>query len=370
MTGLPQFPAMEGLGDSVPSALAGMPDPASAEFTGRFEHALTQVFARRYAVAVSSGTTALHAALSAVGVGPGDEVLLPALTVIMTAQPVVQLGATPVFVDSDPDTLDLDYADAASKVTVRTKAIVPVHLWGRMGDPARLQEFTAERELIIVEDAAQAAGTSRAGIPAGAVGAAGCFSTRDGKILWSNEGGFVLTDDSAVVAHARALRGHWLTPPPGGRPQERLGLPGRMPELIAALAQANLLRFPALLERRRAQTTHLLGAVAAARGLTPLQPATDETWNHYSPLLRIALPRPRAFAEHLAQLGVPSSTGTFRLVPCDTRPMFSGGDRVPCRGAAQILHRTLAIVVTERDDEAVLDRYAAVITREAAAWSA
>lgn len=369
MTGLPPFPAAKSLGEGMPAALAGMPDPTGSDFTTRFEHDLATVFARRHAVAVSSGTTALHTALSAVGVGPGDEVLLPALSVIMTAQPVVQLGAKPVFVDSDPDTLDLDYADAATKATARTKAIVPVHLWGRMGDPAHLRAFAAERGLPIVEDAAQAAGTSRASIPAGAVGAAGCFSTKDGKILWSNEGGFVLTDDPVVAAHVRAFRGHWLTPPPDSRPQERLGLPGRMPELIAWLAQANLRRFPALLERRRAQTAHLLRALAGSRGLTPLQPATDETWNHYSPLLHIGLPDPRAFAEHLAERGVPSSTGSFRLVPCDTRPMFTGG-RAPCRGAAQILDRTLAIVLTEHDDEAVLDRYCALITREAAAWRA
>jgi perosamine synthetase len=370
MSGLLPLPGWTRLGDSLMAALADMPDPTGVEFTTRFENALTEVFDRRHAAAVSSGTTALHTALSAVGVGPGDEVLVPALTVIMTAQPVVALGATPVFVDSDPDTLDLDYADAATKVTARTKAVVPVHLWGRMGDPAQLGSFAAERGLAIVEDAAQAAGTSRAGIPAGGAGAAGCFSTRDGKILWSGEGGFVVTDDPALDAHVRALRGHWLTPPQGGRPQERLGLPGRMPELIAALAHANLLRFPALLERRRAQTAYLLRAVAGARGLTPVQPATDEMWNHYSPLLHVRLPRPRAFAEHLARQGVPSSTGSFRLVPCDTRPMFAGSERAPCRGAAEILDRTLALVISEHDDEADLDRYADAITREAAAWRA
>ncbi|GLW49680.1 hypothetical protein Stsp02_53410 [Streptomyces sp. NBRC 14336] len=368
MTGLPSLFPAEGLGEGMVVALASMPNPAGDAFTAQFEQDLTQAFASWHAVAVSSGTTALHAALSAVGVGPGDEVLVPALTVVMTAAPVVQLGATPVFVDSDPDTLDLDYTDAAAKVTARTKAIVPVHLWGRMGDPASLRAFAAERGLTIVEDAAQAAGTSRAGVTAGTVGAAGCFSMKDGKILWSGEGGFILTDDPALAAHARAFRSHWLQPPPGSRPQERLALNGRLAEPLAALAQANLCRFQALLKRRRAQATYLLHALASAPGLTPLQPATDETWNHYAPLLHIGLPNPRAFAEYLAQLGVPSSTGTFRLVPCDTRPMFASGDRTPCRGAAQILDRTLALVLTERDDEAVFDRYAAVITREAVAW--
>ncbi|GAA3875323.1 DegT/DnrJ/EryC1/StrS family aminotransferase [Streptomyces sedi] len=370
MTRLPPLPTTESLGQRMLAALAGMPDPAGAAFTARFEHDLAEAFASRRAVAVSSGTMALHAALSAIGVGPGDEVLVPALTVIMTAAPVVQLGARPVFVDSDPATLDLDHTDAAAKVTARTKAIVPVHLWGRMGDPAGLRAFAAAEGLTVVEDAAQAAGTSRTGIKAGTLGAAGCFSMKDGKILWSGEGGFVLTDDAALAAHVRAFRSHWLTPPPGSGPQERIAFNGRLAEPLAALAQTNLRRFPALLERRRAQTAYLLRALEGADGLTPLQPATDETWNHYAPLLHIRLPRPRAFAERLAERGVPNSTGSFRLVACDTRPMFTSGDQTPCRGAAHILDHTLALILTERDDEAVLDHYAAVITREAAAWPA
>ncbi|WP_236244475.1 DegT/DnrJ/EryC1/StrS aminotransferase family protein [Streptomyces sp. CC210A] len=353
MTALPPVPAAGSLGEGMLAALAGMPDPAGASFADRFEQDLTERFTSRHAVAVSSGTTALHAALSAVGVGPGDEVLVPALTVVMTAAPLAQLGATAVFVDSEPDTLDLDYDDAVAKVTARTKAIVPVHLWGRMGDPASLRSFAAEHGLAVVEDAAQAAGSSRGGVPAGAVGDAGCFSMKDGKILWSGEGGYVLTDGSALAAHVRAFRSHWLTPPPGGRSQERLAVNGRLAEPLAALAQANLRRFPDLLERRRTQTGYLLQALAGARGLTPLQPAKDEAWNHYAPLLRISLPAPRAFAEHLARQGALSSTGTFRLVPCDTRPMFAASNRTPCRGAAE-----------------VLDRYAAAITREAAAWRA
>ncbi|MGV9269438.1 DegT/DnrJ/EryC1/StrS family aminotransferase [Kitasatospora sp. NPDC003701] len=368
MTGLPPLPSVQGLGDGMLAALASMPDPAGAEFTNGLEHDLADVFSTEHAVAVSSGTMALHAALSAIGVGPGDEVLVPALTVVMTAAPVVLLGATPVFVDSDPATLDLDFADAAAKVTARTRAIIPVHLWGRMGDPASLLAFAAEHGIAVVEDAAQAAGTSRAGAMAGTVGTAGCFSLKDGKILWSGEGGFVLTDDDQLAAHTRAFRSHWLTPPPGSRPQEQIALNGRLAEPLAALAHANLCRFPVLLDHRRAQTAYLIRALGDARGLTPLLPATDETWNHYAPLFHIGLPNPRAFAEHLAQQEVPNSTGTFRLVPCDTRPMFTGADQKPCRGAAQILDRTLALVLTERDDEAALDHYAAVVTREAAAW--
>uniref|UniRef100_A0AAU2K0I9 DegT/DnrJ/EryC1/StrS family aminotransferase n=1 Tax=Streptomyces sp. NBC_00049 TaxID=2903617 RepID=A0AAU2K0I9_9ACTN len=350
------------------TALTAMPDPAGAARAGVYEEELAETFDTAHAVAVSSGTTALQTALAALGIGPGDEVLVPALTVIMTVSPIVTLGAVPVFVDSIPDTLDIDYEDAARKTTARTKAIIAVHLWGRMGDPARLRMFALGHDLAVIEDAAQAVGSSRDGYRAGTVGSAGCFSTKDGKVLWSGEGGFVLTGDRTVAEHARAYRGHWLQPPPGSRPQAELAINARLAEPLAAIGLANLRRLPVLLERRRAQAERLVRFLDGAPGLRVLHPAPQEQWNHYSPLLQLNVAQPRAFAEHLAEQGVPSSTGSFRLVPCDTRPAFTTRDHPPCAGAALILDRTLAVVLDERDDEAVIDRYAAIITKEAATW--
>lgn len=356
------------LADQLAGVLGQMPDPSGGTAAERLERALAKAFAVPHAVAVASGTAALHAALSASGIGPGDEVLVPALTVVMTVAPLEALGATPVFIDSDPATLDLDYDDAARKVNSRTRAIIPVHLWGRMGDPAALTAFASEHGLAIVEDAAQAAGTTRDGQPAGTVGTAGCFSMKDGKILWSGEGGFLLTARRDVAEHARAFRSHWQPAPPGEAPLSRLATNSRLAAPLAAIALANLRRLPALVELRRAQTRHLLRALEQAPGLTAPAPATGEEWNGFAPLLHIDLPNPRAFAEHLAQRGVPNSTGSFRLVPCDTRPMFTDRDR-SCRGAAQILDHMLAVILTERDTEATLDRYAAVITAEASVWT-
>lgn len=349
-------------------ALAAMPDPAGAARAGAYEEELAETFATAHAVAVSSGTSALQTALAALRIGPGDEVLVPALTVVMTVSPIVALGAVPVFVDSAPDTLDIDYEDATRKTTARTKAIIAVHLWGRMGDPARLRLFALGHGLAVIEDAAQAVGSSRDGFRAGTVGSAGCFSTKDGKILWSGEGGFILTGDRTVAEHARAYRGHWQQPPPGSRPQAELATNARLAEPLAAIALANLRRLPALIERRRAQAQRLVRFLDGAPGLRALEPALDENWNHYSPLLHLALPRPREFAEHLAEQGVPSSSGSFRLVPCDTRLPFTNRRHPPCQGAARILDHTLAVVLTERDDEAVIDRYAATIAKEAATW--
>jgi perosamine synthetase len=360
----------QALEDQLGAVLRQMPDPSGGPVAAELERELAKAFGVPHAVAVASGTAALHAALSACGIGPGDEVLVPALTVVMTVAPLHALGATPVFVDSDPATLDLDYDDAARKVTSRTRAIIPVHLWGRMGNPANLTSFATEHDLDVVEDAAQAAGTTRDGQRPGTTGTAGCFSMKDGKILWSGEGGFLLTTHHEVAKHARAFRSHWQQPPAGEAPLTRLATNSRLAAPLAAIALANLRRISHLVELRQEQTRRVLHALeqTPAPGLAGLTPAAGEEWNGFAPLLHIDLPNPRAFAEHLAQHGVPNSTGSFRLVPCDTRPMFTSPDR-PCRGAAQILDHTLAVVLTERDTDATLDRYAAVIAREATAWA-
>jgi perosamine synthetase len=366
---LPAIPGgTQPLADQLAIVLGQMPDPSGGPAAGQLEHDLAEVFDVPHAVAVASGTAALHAALSACGIRPGDEVLVPALTVVMTVAPLSALGAVPVFTDSDPATLDLDYDDAARKVTSRTRAIIPVHLWGRMGDPAALTAFASGHGLTVIEDAAQAAGTARDGVRAGTAGTAGCFSMKDGKILWSGEGGFLLTARRDVAEHATAFRSHWQPPPAGQAPLSRLATNSRLAAPLAAIALANLRRFPDLAGLRRAQTHHLLDALEQAPGLAALPTATGEQWNGFAPLLHIGLPNPRAFAGHLAQHGVPNSTGSFQLVPCDTRPMFTRHGR-PCRGAAQILDHTLAVLLTERDTQTTLDRYAAIITREATAWA-
>jgi len=357
------------LADQVAAVLEQMPDPSGGAATGQLEQELAQAFGVPRAVAVASGTAALHAALSACGIGPGDAVLVSALTVVMTVAPVVAVGATPVFVDSDPATLDLDYHDAARKITPQTQAIVPVHLWGRMGDSAALSAFASGHGLTIIEDAAQAAGSSRCGRKAGTIGAVGCFSMKDGKILWSGEGGFLLTAHRELAEHAAAFRSHWQQPPPGQAPQSRLGTNSRLAGPLAAIALANLRRFPELAHQRREQTRSLLDALEPVPGLCALAPAPGEQWNHFAPLLHIGLPHPREFAEHLARQGVPNSTGSFGLVPCDTRPMFTQQGVAPCRGAAEILGRTLAVILTGRDTGQTLARYAAIIAREASTWA-
>ncbi len=354
------------LPSALAAALAAMPDSAADSQVSHYENELARHFGVVHAVAVASGTAALHCALAACGIGPGDEVLVPAVSVVMSAAPVLYAGARPVFVDSDPSGADFSYSDLAAKVTTRTKAIIPVLLWGRAGDPERLTSFATTRRLRVIEDACQAHGTRIGKRLAGTFGDLGCFSTKDGKLLWSGEGGFILTGNPDLAGRCRAFRTHWQTPPPGETPLTRLGCNYRLAEPLAAIARANLARFDQLLARRKYQTDLLATSLAGTPGITVL--AGEPGWNGYAPLARITLASPRSFCERLAALGVANSVGTYHLTACDQRPMFADS-RAPCRAAASFIESLLAVVVTEHDDDERIRRYADIISREALSWT-
>ncbi len=174
---------------------------------------------------------------------------------------------------------DIDLCDLAAKCGPRTRAVLPVYLWGRGGDPAALTAFARKRGLRVVEDACQAHATLAGGRPLGTFGDLGCFSLKDGKILWSGEGGYILTSDDELAATCRAYCSHWMTPPPGQAPLARLGNNYRLAEPLAAIARANLARFGDLARQRHAQATRMLTAVAPAPGLTEVVPHAGEAWN-------------------------------------------------------------------------------------------
>jgi dTDP-4-amino-4,6-dideoxygalactose transaminase len=176
--------------------------PKVAEFEAEFARLVGVPHAR----ACSSGTAGLHLALLALGVGPGDEVIVPAFTWVATANAALYCGATPVFVDVRPDTYNLDVDQVAARLTRRTRVVVPVHLFGLCADVEGLAH--AAPGVAVVEDAACAAGATRGGRPAGSLGAAGVFSFHPRKSLTTGEGGMVTTADAALAARVGALRSH------------------------------------------------------------------------------------------------------------------------------------------------------------------
>ena len=333
------------------------------------EAELAEVFGTRYVVAVSSGTAAIHCALLACGVGPGDEVLVPALAVVMSAAPILYCGARPVFVDCDRDGTRMDRDDLTAKTSSRTKAVLAVYLWGRSGDPAWLADFARTRGLSLIGDACQAHGTRFGGRPLGTFGDAAALSFHRTKIIECGEGGAVLTNSSSLAQECRALRTHWQEPPAGQQPLSMLGYNYRLAEPLAALARISLTHFTRFLARRQEQTARLQGIVEGTPGISVPKLLPGEDWNGYSPLFRLDLPRPRDLSQCLAARGVPNSVGTFGLVACDQRPLFDPYVSAPCRNAVQLVDATLAVALSNGDTDDQIARYADIIASEARRWA-
>ena len=175
----------------------------------KFEEKFSQFVGARYTVAVGSGTAALELALRAAGIEPGDEVIVPANSFFATAEAVSTIHATPVFVDVDPSTFHIDDSLLESVLTPKTRAIIPVHLYGRASDLTAIERFAAKHHLQIIEDACQAVGTARDGVPVGGSGRLTCFSFYPGKNLGAyGDGGAITTNDADQARTLRVLRDH------------------------------------------------------------------------------------------------------------------------------------------------------------------
>lgn len=219
-------------------------------FVQRFEAACAASVGRRHGVAVCNGTAALDVAVAALGLGPGDEVILPAFTIISCASAVVRAGATPVLADSDPLTWNMA-GGLEALVTARTKAIMAVHMYGLPADMEHIQSVAAAHGLVVIEDAAEAHGLTHCGKPCGSFGAVSCFSFYANKLVTTGEGGMVLCDDATLLERSRSLRN--LCFQPGRRfVHEELGWNYRMTNLQAAVGLAQLERREAFAARKRA----------------------------------------------------------------------------------------------------------------------
>lgn len=354
--------------DELRRLLDAMPAPTATANVDQLEAELARTFGASHAIAVSSGTAALHCALAALQIGPGDEVLVPAVSVVMSAAPVLHAGARPVFVDCDETGADFDYDDLAAKLTARTQAIMPVYMWGRAADPSRFLAFASSHGLKVIEDACQAHGTTIDGKALGTFGDAGCFSLKDGKILWSGEGGFILTNRGDLADRCRALRTHWQAAPAGSAPMAELGHNYRMTEIQAMLARWNLARFEDLLNLRRTQTAALISTLPGIEALQWRSPGDRQDWNGFSPVAKLTVPRPRELSCRLAEAGVPNSVGSFGLTANDQRRVFAHLQPSRCQRAAHFIDTTLAIILSEHDDEQRVNEIADTAAREITQW--
>src|SRR5438445_1321885 len=219
------------------------------KYIDEFEANFARYCGTEYALAVSNVTTGLHLALDTLGLGPGDEVIIPDLTFVATANAVAYTGAKPVLADIDADTLCLDPASVKSLLSPRTKAIMPVHLYGHPADMDALTEIADAHGVTIVEDAAEAHGAQYKGRRVGGLGRCGVFSFYGNKVITTGEGGMLTTNDRELHQHAKRLRDHAMSPQRRYFHEER-GFNYRITNLQAALGVAQLERIGDFLERR------------------------------------------------------------------------------------------------------------------------
>lgn len=216
-----------------------------------FESRLAKVGGVRHAVAVNSGTSALHLALAISDIGPGDEVITTPFSFIASANCILFQRARPVFADIDPNTLCIDPSQVQAKITDKTKAIVGVDVFGQPADWNALQDIASEHDLLLVEDAAEAVGSTYDGRPAGSFGDRAIFAFYPNKQITTGEGGALLTNDAKAAGRARSLRNQGRRLKSAWLEHEVLGYNYRLDELSCALGNAQLDRLDELLEKRR-----------------------------------------------------------------------------------------------------------------------
>lgn len=219
-------------------------------FVRRFEEEFAARVGRRHGVAVCNGSVALDAAVVALGLGPGDEVIMPAFTIISCAAAVVRAGATPVLVDADPHTWNMDVRQIEARVTPRTRAIMVVHMYGLPVDMDAIGALASKYGLHVIEDAAEAHGQTYRGRPCGSFGDLSTFSFYPNKHVTTGEGGMIVTDSDALAERCRSLR-NLCFKPPRRFVHDELGWNLRMTNLQAALGVAQLERLDSFLERKR-----------------------------------------------------------------------------------------------------------------------
>lgn len=215
-----------------------------------FEHGFAEFVGTRYALTTSNGTTGLHLALVAAGIKAGDEVIVPDLTFIATANAVVYTGAKPILVDIDAETLCIDPQAVARAITPRTRAVIPVHLYGHPADMDAINAIADAHGLLVIEDAAEAHGAAYKGRRVGGLGKCGVFSFYGNKVITSGEGGMITTNDEALYQAAKRLRDHAMSPTRRYW-HEEIGYNYRMTNLQAALGVAQLERTEDFIRRRR-----------------------------------------------------------------------------------------------------------------------
>jgi len=306
------------------------------EFVERFESEWAEYCGTRHCVGVSNGTAALDLALRALGIGPGDEIIVPANTFIATAAAVATVGATPVFVDVDPSTLLMTARDVETAITPRTAAVIAVHLYGQPVDMDAIRRVASAAGIFVVEDAAQAHGATWQGKRAGSMSDIGCFSFYPGKNLGAvGDAGAIVTNDVAVAEKIRSMSNHGRVRDDPHRHQI-LGGNHRLDGLQAAVLSAKLRRLDAW-NAARDRAARLYRTLLTTLPVQAVEIADGAVSSHH--LFVVETDNRDEMRKQLASAGI--STGIHYPIPCHRQPPFASVRQAPLpvaeRAAARIL---------------------------------
>lgn len=321
--------------------------------TAQLEEKFAAVCGARYAVATANGTTALHVALLAHGVGPGDEVITTPFTFQASVNSIIYTGARPVFVDIAEDTFNINPDLIEAAITPHTKAIMPVHLYGYPCDMDAILAIADRHGLTVIEDAAQAIGAAYKGKRVGSFGT-GCFSLYATKNVMSGEGGMITTDDEAVAQRCRMIRNHGMQ---RRYYHEMLGFNFRMSDLHAAIGLVQIDRLDEFTARRRANAAYLNAHITSV--ITPkVKPGYEHVWHQYT--IRVDGGRDRdAAVKQLNEAGV--GTGIFYPVPANRQTylleMGLGGETLPVaeRLAKEVISLPVHPQLSQTDLEQIVE---------------
>lgn len=293
----------------------------SGHFIVQFEREFSRYCGKKYGIATSSGTSALHLAIASLGIGEGDEVIVSTFTNAASVFCIVYNRATPVVVDSEPETWNINPALIESKITSRTKAILPVHIYGHPCDMDPITEIARKYGLYVIEDAAEAHGAEYKGRKVGGIGDIGCFSFYANKIITTGEGGMVVTDSREIAEQARLLRNLAFA-------RERrflhhfIGFNYRMTNIQAAIGVAQMTKIDQFVEKKRHIARQYNSLLKDVQGVTlpPEKPWAKNVYWMYSILIEdsFGIPRDAVMAD-LMDKGI--ETRSF-FIPMDQQPVF------------------------------------------------
>jgi perosamine synthetase len=325
-------------------------------YVDKFEQEFRAFIGTDHGVAVSNGTVALHLALLALGIGPGDEVIVPDLTFAATINAVLFCGATPVIVDVDRRTWGISLESVQQAVTPRTKAIIPVHLYGRPVEIGPIAAFAAKRGIGVIEDCAEAHGARYAGRPVGQFGDVACFSFYANKIVTTGEGGMCLTNSPALAQSIRLLRDHGMTPSRSYW-HERVGYNYRITNLQAAIGYSQLWRIEEVLDRNREIASAYGAALKGIPGVR-LPPPMDPIYEPVVWLASVQVP-----AAKRDRLLMAASEARIEMRPffhsLSTLPPYEKYARV-CPNSLQLSATGINLPTSRAVDDQVIDRIARV----------